>query len=51
VWRRPVAEVARVLVAFTDGLTFTWLVDRDDAAARAVAHAAADALSRMADPR
>ncbi len=51
VWRRPVSEVARVLVAFTDGLTFTWLVDRDDAAARAVAHAAADALSRMADPR
>ena len=50
-WRRPVAEVARVLVALTDGLTLTWLVDRDDAAARAVAHAAADALSRMADPR
>lgn len=51
VWRTPVEHVARVLVAFTDGLTFTWLVDRDDAAARAVAHAAADALSRMADPR
>lgn len=50
-WRVPVAQVARVLVAFTDGLTLTWLVDRDDAAARAVAHAAADALSRMADPR
>lgn len=50
-WRRPVAEVAHVLVAFTDGLTLTWLVDRDDAAARAVARAAADALSRMADPR
>jgi AcrR family transcriptional regulator len=48
-WGVPVAEVARVLVAFTDGLTFTWLVDRDDAAARAVARAAADALSRMAD--
>ena len=50
-WRVPVAEVARVLVAFTDGLTLTWLVDRDDDAARAVAHAAADALSRMADTR
>jgi AcrR family transcriptional regulator len=48
-WRRPVAEVAHVLVAFTDGLTLTWLVDRDDAAARAVARAAADALARMAD--
>ena len=50
-WRMPVADVARVLVAFTDGLTLTWLVDRDDDAARAVAHAAADALSRMADDR
>jgi len=50
-WRVPVPEVARTLVAFTDGLTLTWLVDRDDDAARAVAHAAADALSRMADPR
>ena len=48
-WRLPVAEVAHVLVAFTDGLTLTWLVDRDDAAARAVARAAADALARMAD--
>ncbi len=51
VWRIPVERVARVLIAFTDGLTLTWLVDRDDDAARAVAHAAADALSRMADPR
>lgn len=50
-WRVPVADVARILVAFTDGLTLTWLVERDDAAAHAVAHAAADALSRMADPR
>ncbi|KRE21534.1 TetR/AcrR family transcriptional regulator [Agromyces sp. Soil535] len=50
-WRVPVPEVARTLVAFTDGLTLTWLVDRDDDAARAVAQAAADALSRMAGPR
>jgi hypothetical protein len=50
-WRVPVATVARVLVAFTDGLTITWLVDRDDAGALAVARAAADALSRMADAR
>ncbi|WP_350349423.1 TetR family transcriptional regulator [Agromyces sp. G08B096] len=48
-WRVPVDQVARVLVAFTDGLTITWLVDRDDEAARRVAAAAADALSRMAD--
>ena len=51
VWRVPVSEAARVLVAFVDGLTLTWLVDRDDAAARAVARAAADALSRMAESR
>ena len=51
VWRTPVDRAARVLIAFTDGLTLTWLVDRDDDAARAVAHAAADALSRMAYPR
>jgi len=50
-WRVPVADAARVLVAFTDGLTITWLVGRDDAAARTVARAAADALSRMADHR
>lgn len=50
-WRAPVETVARVLVAFTDGLTLTWLVDRDDDAARAVAAAAADALTRMADTR
>lgn len=49
-WRVPVDEAAGVLVAFTDGLTLTWLVHRDDAAARAVARAAADALSRMASP-
>ena len=50
-WRSPVDRVARVLVAFTDGLTLTWLVERDDDAARAVAAAAADALTRMADTR
>ena len=50
-WRSPVDRVARVLVAFTDGLTLTWLVERDDDAARAVVAAAADALTRMADTR
>ena len=48
-WRSPVDRVARVLVAFTDGLTLTWLVERDDDAARAVVAAAADALTRMAE--
>ncbi|WP_430645821.1 TetR/AcrR family transcriptional regulator [Agromyces sp. GXS1127] len=49
-WRAPVSEVAGVLVAFTDGITLTWLVHRDDATALATARAAADALARMADP-
>jgi AcrR family transcriptional regulator len=48
-WRVPVADAAGVLVAFTDGLTLTWLVHRDQRAARAVVRAAADALSRMAE--
>ncbi|UIP59148.1 TetR/AcrR family transcriptional regulator [Agromyces marinus] len=50
-WRTPVAQAAAVLVAFTDGITMTWLVHRDDAVAVATARAAADALARMADPR
>ena len=49
-WLLPVRDVARTLVAFTDGLTTTWLVDRDEEAARRVVAAAADALSRMAEP-
>lgn len=50
-WNVPVEQVARLLVAFSDGLTLKWLVDRDDAAAQAVARAAADALSRLAEAR
>jgi AcrR family transcriptional regulator len=48
-WRVPVEQVARVLVAFTDGLTLSWLVDRDDEAARRVIAAAAGAIAQMAD--
>jgi AcrR family transcriptional regulator len=35
-WRRPPAELARLLVTLVDGATTTWLVDRDTAATRAV---------------
>lgn len=49
VWREPVEHVARVLIAFTDGLTLGWLVDRDDEAARRVIHAAVEAVCGMAD--
>jgi AcrR family transcriptional regulator len=33
-WRRPVPELARLLITLVDGATTTWLVDRDTAATR-----------------
>ena len=32
-WTMPEQALARILVALTDGLTYAWLADRDDAAA------------------
>jgi AcrR family transcriptional regulator len=32
-WTLPLDDLARLLVALTDGLTYAWLADRDDAAA------------------
>jgi len=49
-WTRPVDEIARILVSFTDGLTLGWLVTRDDAAAAAVMDVAADALAALGTP-
>lgn len=49
-WQRPVADVARILVALTDGITVAWLVTRDDAAAQAALDFAADALAALAVP-
>jgi len=34
-WKRPVADVAAEALAFVDGVTLRWLVDRDSPAARA----------------
>jgi DNA-binding transcriptional regulator YbjK len=48
-WRRPVAEVARVVITFTDGITLAYLVDRDIAAAERVIEVAADTLTALAD--
>lgn len=42
VWRRPAAELARLLVTLVDGATTTWLVDRDTDATRMVLFAAVD---------
>ncbi len=46
-WSRPVEEVARLLVVLTDGLTVSWLVDRDDAAAASIMDFAADSLAGL----
>src|SRR6187402_2940956 len=47
-WAVPVADLARLLVTLTDGLTLAWLADRDDAAAsRAIDHAS-DAIAAFA---
>lgn len=48
-WRIPVDQVAHILVAFTDGLTLTWLVGRDDEAAHRVIAAAAGAIADLAE--
>ncbi|MCO1655616.1 TetR/AcrR family transcriptional regulator [Pseudonocardia humida] len=44
-WRVPPADLARLLVMVTDGLTLAWLADRDDAAAERAVDLAADALA------
>jgi AcrR family transcriptional regulator len=41
-WRRPVPELARLLITLVDGVTTTWLVDRDTAATRGVFEAFID---------
>ena len=48
-WSLPVADIARLLVTLTDGLTIAWLVTRDDAAAERSLDFAADALAALAD--
>ncbi|MCU1556635.1 MAG: hypothetical protein JWN09_630 [Microbacteriaceae bacterium] len=49
-WSLPIDELARILIAFTDGLTLAWLADRDDAAAAVVMDFAADTISALAVP-
>ncbi|MEP6481825.1 MAG: TetR family transcriptional regulator [Rhodoglobus sp.] len=50
VWRIPVAEVARLIVTTTDGITLAYLVDRDAAAAYRVLDFAAAAIAGLAEP-
>lgn len=49
-WSRPIDEVARLLVAQTDGITLAWLASRDIAAAITVMDIAADSLAALAQP-
>lgn len=49
-WTVPLPTVARLLLTVTDGLTLTWLVDRDDALAESVVAAAARAVAALAEP-
>ena len=47
-WTVPTPVVARLLVALTGGFTISWLIDRDDAHARASVEAAATAIASLA---
>lgn len=50
-WSVPVTVVATMLVSLTDGLTLTWLVNRDDALAEQVIQAVAISVASLAEPR
>ncbi len=47
-WDRPLHEIATLLVVLTDGLTISWLVNRDDAAAESIMDFAAESVARLA---
>ncbi|MDB5726768.1 MAG: hypothetical protein JWQ16_3522 [Novosphingobium sp.] len=47
-WTRPIDEIARILVALTDGLTYAWLADRNDAAAGTLIDSIADVMAGYA---
>ncbi|MFZ4894024.1 TetR/AcrR family transcriptional regulator [Plantibacter sp. Mn2098] len=47
-WLRPVDEVARLAVVFTDGVTIAWLVDHDEHQAELLLDHAADFLTSLA---
>lgn len=49
-WTVPLATVADLLVALTDGLTLNWLVNRDDPAIDDAVAAAARAVAALAEP-
>jgi AcrR family transcriptional regulator len=50
-WLRPVDDVARLLVALTDGLTVAWLVDRNGPATATLLDLAADSVAALGRAR
>jgi AcrR family transcriptional regulator len=49
-WALPVADIARIIVSVTDGVTLAWLADRDAEAAGRVLDFAADSIAVLAQP-
>ena len=47
-WTLPLADIARLVVTTTHGVTLAWLADRDTAAAERVLDFAADSLAALA---
>ncbi len=47
-WGLPIEQLARILIAITDGLTVAWLADRDDEAAGTLIDFAADTIGALA---
>ena len=50
-WSLPIEQLARILIAITDGLTVAWLADRDDEAAAMLIDFAADMIGALATSR
>ncbi len=48
VWSLPIDQLARILIAITDGLTIAWLADRNDVAAGQLMDFAADTIGALA---
>lgn len=46
-WALPIDELSRILVALTDGLTYAWLADRNDAAAERLIDNIADTIAAL----
>ncbi|MES2170389.1 MAG: TetR family transcriptional regulator [Actinomycetota bacterium] len=50
-WTLPIDDLARILVALTDGLTYAWLADRDDSAAERLMDSIAATMTTYAQQK